>query len=66
MSENGEFAVGAYKAFESVLGLHEAVIEGLSRKERQLLAEVRRLKDENGRLRAELEARIKVLEGQGK
>jgi cell division protein FtsB len=62
VSENGEFAVGTYKAFEAVLALHEAVITGLSRKERQLLAEVRRLKDENGRLRAELEAR--ALEGQ--
>jgi len=66
MSENGEFAVGLYQSFEKILNLYEVVTEGLSRKERELLAEVRRLKDENGRLRAELEARIKVLEGQRK
>ena len=51
MAEKGEFAAGLFKAFETVLGLYESVTEGLDKKNRQLLAECRRLKDENVELR---------------
>ena len=66
MSENGTFAVGLYQSFEKILSLYEAVTEGVSKKNRELLAKNKRLQEEIARLRAELEARIKVLEGQRK
>ena len=55
MAEKGEFAAGLFKAFETVLGLYESVTEGLDKKNRQLLAECRRLKDENVELRRQIE-----------
>jgi len=64
MSENAIFVHDLQVNFERILTAYEVATDGLSRKLRQLLAEVRMLKNENLRLRAELEA--KVLEGQRK
>jgi len=54
MSENAIFVHDLQVNFERILTAYEVATDGLSRKVRQLLAEVRRLKDENSRLKAEL------------